>query len=40
MGLRMARKTWLPTDSIKPRVAVQRDEIERAVSRMKGYRGG
>ena len=42
MGVNMARtsRTWLSTDSIKSMVAAQRGEIERAVSRVKGYRGG
>ena len=33
-------KTWVPDVSIKSRIAAQRNEIERAVSRVKGYRRG
>ena len=42
MGVRMARtnRTWLPPLSIGSRVAAQRNKIERAVSRVKGYQQG
>ena len=40
--MKMARtsKSWLPDVSLRSRVATQRNEIERAISRVKGYRRG
>ena len=33
-------KARMPNDSIRSKIVAQRDEIERAVSRVKGYRQG